>query len=88
MTQKRQIEIFTAGCPLCQDVIDRVTDAACDSCRVEILDMTDATVAVRARKLGVRSAPAVVLDGRLANCCAGGGVDMDVLRQAGLGQPI
>ncbi len=29
--QTRTIEIFTAGCPLCSDVVDRVEDLACDS---------------------------------------------------------
>ena len=28
---------------------------------------------------------AIVIDGTLANCCSGRGVDLDVLRQAGLG---
>jgi hypothetical protein len=29
-----------------------------------------------------------VIDGALADCCAGGGPDMAALRQAGLGQPL
>ena len=30
-------------------------------------------------------APAVVIDGRLADCCSGRGVDIDALRAQGLG---
>ena len=45
-------------------------------------------VARRAVGLGVKSLPAVVIDGRLADCCAGRGPDEGVLRAAGLGQPL
>jgi len=49
-----------------------------------IQDMRDAEVA---KGLGIRSIPAVVIDGKLAACCAGRGVDEAVLRAAGLGRP-
>ena len=45
-------------------------------------------VADRAKKLGVRSVPAVVIDGNLADCCAGRGPDEATLKAAGLGQPL
>lgn len=61
---------------------------ACPSCEVLILDMHDPAVARRARGLGIRSVPAVVIDGNLADCCAGRGPDEATLRGAGLGQPI
>jgi hypothetical protein len=32
--------------------------------------------------------PAVLIDGKLADCCAGRGVDLQVLRTAGLGRPL
>jgi hypothetical protein len=54
---------------------------------VTIHDMRDAEVAKRAKGLGIRSIPAVVIDGKLAACCAGRGVDEAVLRAAGLGRP-
>lgn len=86
MAKKRTIEVFTAGCPACQETIDLVNTVACPSCDVSILDMNDAGVASRARGLGIRSVPAVVIDGRLADCCAGRGPDEGTLRTAGLGQ--
>jgi glutaredoxin 3 len=82
----RKIEIFSAGCSVCQDVIEQVKAAACPSCDVQVVSMTDTREAARAKALGVRSLPAVVIDGKLANCCSGGGVDLDVLRSAGLGR--
>lgn len=82
----RKIEIFSAGCSICQDAVEQVKAAACSSCEVTVVSMTDAHIAARARSLGIRSLPAVVIDGQLASCCANGSVDLDVLRAAGLGR--
>ncbi len=87
MTTKRTIEIFSAGCPASEAVVTQIREIACPSCEVTVLDMKDAGVAERAAKLGIGSVPAVVIDGKLADCCAGRRPDMDVLRAAGLGQP-
>ena len=47
--------------------------------------MHDPAVAKRAASLGVRSVPAVAVDGRLATCCADAGPNEQALRAAGLG---
>jgi glutaredoxin len=86
MSTKRTVEIFTAGCPLCEEAVATVQRVACDSCDVTVLDVGDEEVARRAADLGVRSVPAVVVDGRLADCCRGGGVTEEGLRAAGIGQ--
>jgi hypothetical protein len=88
MSTRRQIEIFSAGCRVCQDAIETIRGIACDSCEVTVLDMQTPEVAARASELGVRSLPAVAIDGKLADCCAGRGVDTEVLKAAGLGRPI
>jgi hypothetical protein len=54
---------------------------------VSVLDMNQPKVAERARSLGVRSVPAVAIDGKLAGCCAERGPDETTLRASGLGQP-
>ncbi len=87
MTAKRKVEVFIAGCPACADVESLVKSLACPSCEVDVLDMHDISVAQRAKALGVRSVPAVTINGQLAGCCAGRGVDEAGLRAAGLGQP-
>jgi len=87
MTTKRKVEVFSAGCPACTDVETLVKSLACPSCEVDMLDMRDIAVAQRAKTLGVRSVPAVAIDGRLADCCPGRGIDEASLRAAGLGQP-
>ena len=88
MTAKRKIEVFSAGCPACNDAIALVQRVACPSCEVSVLDMNDPKVASRAKSLGIRSVPAVVIDGKLADCCQGRGPDEATLRAAGLGQPV
>lgn len=85
MAAKRKIEVFSAGCPACQDTVNLVQQVACPSCDVSILDMNDPSVAQRAKSLGIRSVPAVVINGKLADCCQGRGPDEATLRAAGLG---
>jgi hypothetical protein len=87
MAAKRKIEIFTAGCPLCDETVAMVRRIACSSCDVEVLSMNDASGTAKARRYGVARVPAVVIDGRLADCCASGGPNEETLRAAGLGQP-
>ncbi|MDQ3831567.1 MAG: thioredoxin family protein [Candidatus Tectomicrobia bacterium] len=88
MNAKRTVEIFSAGCPACEDTIELVNRVACPSCEVTVLDMKQPDVASRARRLGIRSVPAVVINGELADCCTGRGPDEQTLRAAGLGQPL
>jgi len=84
MATKRTVEIFSAGCPACEETVTIVKQAACPSCEVTVLDMHNPEVARRAKSLGIRSLPAVVINGVLADCCAGRGVDEATLRAAGL----
>ena len=87
MSNKRKVEIFSAGCPVCQETINLVKRIACPSCDVTVLDMTDSAIADRAKILGVRRVPAVVIDGEVADCCAGPGITEEALRAEGVGQP-
>jgi glutaredoxin 3 len=82
----RTVEIFSAGCPCCDEAIQAVKAVACSNCGVQVLDMKDPAVAAKAKQYGIKRVPAVVIDGKLADCCAAGGIDLDVLRSMGLGQ--
>lgn len=86
MGTKRQVEIFSAGCPACEDAVQLIERIACPSCSVSVLDMNDPGVVNRAKRMGLRSLPAVIIDGRLANCCAGQGPNEAALRAAGVGR--
>ena len=88
MATKRMIEIFSAGCSACEETATLVKQMACPSCDVTILDMHNPEVASRAKSIGIHTVPAVVIDGTLADCCAGRGVDEATLRAAGVGQAL
>ncbi len=83
--ENRKIEIFSAGCPACDEAVQLVNSIACPSCDVQVFDMRQTDVATRAREYGVKSVPAVVVDGNLSECCTNRGVDPEALRAAGVG---
>lgn len=82
---KRTIEIFTAGCGLCDEAVQRVQALVCESCDLQVHDLTTKEGIARARQYGVVRAPSVVVNGQLAGCCAQGGIDEGVLRGLGVG---
>ena len=85
MSARRKVEIFSAGCPTCKETIELVNRLACPSCEVIVLDMEDTRIANRAKELGISTVLAVVIDGKLAECCKNRGVDEATLRVAGVG---
>lgn len=84
---KRQIEVFTAGCPVCEPAVQLVHELACPDCEVTVYDLRESG-ADKAQQYGINSVPSVVVDGTIAACCQGGGVDREQLREAGVGQPL
>ena len=86
MTATSTVEVFSAGCPSCAEAIEMIRRIAGPACQVSVHEMKDIEVAKRAKALGIRSLPAVVIDGELAGCCAGRGIDEAVLRTAVLGR--
>ncbi len=83
----RKVEVFTAGCSLCDDAVQLVQSLACPSCSVEVLDMKEESVQAKARQYGVTRVPAVAVNGTLADCCRGGAIDSETLRALGVGSP-
>ena len=86
MSTKRTIEIFTAGCSCCEDAVKLVQSIACPSCDVQVLDMrTDKAAQAKAKQYGIKRVPAVVVNGKLADCCQQSSVDASTLRALGVG---
>ena len=85
MDRKRKVEVFSAGCPACEPTVQLVKSIACPSCDVQVLDMNRPDVAAKAKAYGIKSVPAVVINGKLAACCAGAGPEEASLRAEGLG---
>jgi glutaredoxin 3 len=88
MSRTRKIEVFSAGCPLCDEAEKKIHELVCPSCDVNVLNMKKPATMERAKQLGVQSVPAVAIDGKLCGCCAGRGIDEKVLQDAGLGKPL
>lgn len=90
-TECKSVEVFTAGCPLCDDAVETVRALVGDTAEVLVLDTRNADVARRARALGLSAVPAVVVEGEPASCCGGIGPDEDdlvrTLREAGI-EPV
>jgi len=88
--EKRRVDVFTAGCPLCEDVVRLVTSLACPRCEVQVYDLREgcATNECRdkARRDGITAVPAVAVNGVLLDCCRREPITADRLRTAGLGQ--
>lgn len=88
---KRKIEVFTSGCPVCKPVVDLVKKVACSSCDVVIYDLNKGCdtneCRDKAKQYGIQKVPAVVVDGKLLDCCKTGSVTEAALRSAGVGRP-
>ena len=84
---KRQVEVFTAGCPLCDQVVKLVRQVACGGCEVTVHDLrSDAVAGERLKAAGIARVPVVFVDGKPAECCSGSGaVTEEGLRVAGVG---
>ena len=84
---KRHVEVFTAGCPVCDPVVQLVQDMACPDCEVTIHDLRQSG-ARKAAEYGIATVPAVVIDGNVASCCQNRGPNRKDLAAAGIGQPL
>ena len=82
MAASKKVEVFSAGCATCKETIDLVKRLVGSSHELVIHDMHQSDAAAKAKQYGVRSVPAVLIDGKLAGCCAGRGPDEQVLRSA------
>lgn len=83
----RRIEIFSAGCPVCEKGAARVRALAGDDDEIVVHDLHGHGGARRAAEHGIEVVPAVVVDGRLLACCRATGPTEKELRAAGVGQP-
>lgn len=88
---KRLIEVFTAGCPLCDETVKLVRELACNNCEVQIYDLRSGCTTNECREkvaqYSIHRVPAVVVNGQLAGCCQNQlPVSREALVAAGIGQ--
>lgn len=85
---KRRVEIFSAGCTTCQRTIEQLREEIDPRHDIVVHDMhKDDGAAERAEAYGIRTVPAVVVDGSLLACCKNKGPTLQELHAAGLGRP-
>lgn len=80
MEDRTKIEVFSAGCPLCDNAVKVVRSVAGEARDVVVRSTKEEVGEARARELGVRSVPAVAVDGRLLSCCEEQSIDGEILR--------
>jgi len=89
---KRKIEVFTAGCPVCEPVVKTVKEMTCDSCEVTVYNLVEQCESKvcldKIKEYNITSLPAVVVNGELLSCCKSSGVSKEVLAAAGIGKAI
>ncbi len=89
--QKRIVEVFTSGCPLCEPVVKMVRETACSSCEVIVYNFADPCESKvcldKVKSYGIKTLPAVVVNGVLLSCCKNSGVTPASLSDVGVGQP-
>lgn len=89
---KRNVEVFTSGCYLCEEAVNLVKEIACSSCEVKVYDLSnprDSKECIeKAKNYGVSSVPSIVVDGKIVDCCVRGKVNKETLLASGIGQPI
>ena len=86
---KRQVEVFTANCPVCDPVVKMIKELACDTCEVTTYDLIrqceDKTCLDKLEKYGIKKVPAVVVNGELLECCKDSAITEMELVEAGIG---
>ncbi len=92
MADKRKIEIFTGGCPVCDPAVKMVQDLACPSCDVHVHDLNKGCETdecrLEAQKYGLKTVPSVVVNGKVVTCCENPGPNKEDLKAAGIGTPL
>jgi glutaredoxin len=83
---KRKVEVFTAGCPVCEPAVQLVHEMACPDCDVTVYDLREGN-AEAAASYGIKTVPAVVVDGRVVSCCDNRGPVRAELSAVGIGRP-
>lgn len=86
---KRQVEVFTANCPVCDPVVQMVQELAFDQGEITIYDMVkqdkDKPFLNKLSEYGVNRLPAVAVNGKLLDCCRNKVITKDDLVKAGIG---
>ena len=89
---KRKVEVFTAGCPVCDPVVSLVRETACPSCDVVIYNLAEEfdnrEIMNKLKSYGVNRRPSIAVNGKLLSCCSDNEITKQDLVDAGIGRPV
>ncbi|SPF41464.1 Uncharacterized 9.0 kDa protein in mobE 3'region [Syntrophobacter sp. SbD1] len=88
MERRRKVEVFTAGCPVCQGVVDMVKELACPHCELIFYNLNNNEGVEQAKSYGVAAVPSVAINGALLECCKHKPITREDLQAAGLGKSL
>ncbi len=84
----RKVEIFSAGCSTCKTTIEQLREQIDSRHEIVVHDMhTNMAAVERSEAFGIRTVPAIVVDGALLACCKNTGPTLKELHAAGLAKP-
>lgn len=85
----REVEIFTAGCPVCEPVVQLIKDTAGKNCNITIHNLAEQCESkicvAKMSEYGVKRLPAIAVNGKLLSCCKNIEITKDDLVNAGIG---
>ena len=78
---KNRIEIFTAGCPLCEETAKEVKNNFSEN-EIIIYNLYGQSDLRKSKSYGINKVPAVVVNGNLLNCCKNDKVNIQEIAEA------
>ena len=68
---KRLVEVFIAGCPLCDEAVKLMRELACSNCEVKIYDLFQESTAEKEKRTQyeIHRVPAVVVNSKSVERC-------------------
>jgi hypothetical protein len=89
-TATRRVEVFTAGCPICEETVNLVRSLICPSCELQVYDLREGCdtneCREKASRYRITTVPAIAVDGVLLDCCRREPLSSHTLSAAGIGQ--
>ena len=86
---KKQIEIFTAGCPVCEPIVALVKETACPNCVITVYNLSEQSenpeIMAKMNTYGIKRLPAIAVDENLIGCCKNVEITKNDLINAGIG---
>jgi glutaredoxin-related protein len=88
---KHRVEIFTAGCPVCNPIVDMVRELVTEGDNeVTVYNLVQQCETeeclTKVQQYGIKRLPAIVINGELLGCCKNNGITRDDLLNAGIGK--